>query len=111
MTGKEGALSRRATMIAVNRKRPPKGPKPQAFIEAKADYYKKCNVTVIWDSDTPGGRYFYKLYRATDSAIYTRDLEQRRNKQGYYQAKANQDVFIKDDPDFTDWLRTIDPPD
>ncbi len=112
---RKSPLSRKATMVAVNRQRPPQGPRPEARIITKADYYQKCQVEVTWNSeeiDWPTATaqdVRYKLYRATDSAIYTRDLELRRTRQGYYQGLPPGDVF-NDDPDFTDWRKTLSPP-
>ena len=105
---RQSLLSQWATIVAVNRKRPPQGPKPTAVIHKKADYYDQCKVEVNWPP--MGGDYIkYKLYRANDGAIYTRDLEQRRTRQGFY-AGLEPDAIFSDDPDFMDWLATVNPP-
>lgn len=101
-------LSQWGTIVAVNRKRPPQGPKPTAVIHKKADYYDQCKVEVSWPA-TEGDYIKYKLYRANDSAIYTRDLEQRRTRQGFYKEFDPAEV-VRDDPDFGDWLETLNPP-
>lgn len=103
----QSEISRRATMVATNRRRPRTARKPRAEIQQKADYYQKCKVEVSWAH--PGGeRVRYKLFRANDSAIYTRDLEQRRTRQGYYKGTSATSVF-EDDVDFNDWLSSTYP--
>lgn len=114
-----------ASVIAVNRRRPPLPPRPIVEI-GRANYYGESKATVRWEI-TPELREAsasYQLYRATDSAIFTRDLEQRRRSQdtdynrrqpGYYTGKteeqetpksvAKQYTVFEDDPDFLDWLQ------
>ncbi len=107
---RESMLSRNATFVAVNRKRPPKGPQPDANIKKKADYYDQCQVEVSWDDlNSPIDKFIkYKLYRANDSAIYTRDLELRRTRQAFYRGLSLAEVFA-DDPDFGEWFNTLNP--
>lgn len=104
--GTESTLSSRTTLVAVNRKRPGIGPRPIARIIKKADYYGNSPVGITWPPAGPQNQ--YKLYRANDSAIYTRDLEQRRTRQGYYKSLTPEGIF-RDDPDFGDWLITTHP--
>ncbi|MDO5978251.1 LamG domain-containing protein [Flavivirga spongiicola] len=98
-------LSRSTVMVAVNRKRPGEAPRPIVTVGAKADYYGKSKITVDWSDPPPSETLFYKVFRATDSDIYTRDLEQRRTRQGFYKNMEPQVIF-NDDVDFTDWLQT-----
>lgn len=106
---RESKLSRMATVVAVNRKRPPIGPKPDAIIKKKADYYDQCKVEVSWDNlNSPIDKFIkYKLYRAIDSAIYTRDLELRRTQQAFYRGLSPTAIFA-DDADFDEWFATLD---
>lgn len=107
--GIKSDLSRSTVMIAVNRKKPLPGPKPEVSIPDKADYYGKCKAYVDWSMHPPPPEpLFYKVFRATDSDIYTRDLEQRRILQGFYKGMDQRQVFL-DDVDFNDWLASQDP--
>jgi hypothetical protein len=102
-------LSPQTSMVAVNRKRPFPAPTPNAEIISKADYFGKSTVSVTWDRPLGASAnelFFYKVYRATDSDIYTRDLEQRRAQMGFYKNLSSLAEVFKDDVDFTDWLAT-----
>lgn len=94
-------------MVAVYRGRPGMGPKPNAVIDKKADYYDQCRVSVTWAASRDP-LIKYKLYRCNDSAIYTRDLELRRTRQAFYKGLNPRDVF-SDDADFAAWFRTLRP--
>lgn len=108
--GIQSNLSRGTVMVAVNRKRPPEPPTPLAEILDKADYYGKSKVAVSWDPPDSGESLFYKIFRATDSDIYTRDLEQRRTRQGFYKKYQYPLLMFEDDIDFSDWLQTLNLP-
>jgi hypothetical protein len=106
--GIKSKLSPQTSMVAVNRKRPWPAPKPEAEIVTKADYYGKSTVNVTWPRPVGAAAnelFFYKVFRATDSDIYTRDLEQRRARMGFYKTLSQDEVF-SDDNDFADWLAT-----
>jgi len=100
-------VSRSTVMVAVNRKRPEKAPKPNVVPLTKADYYGKSIIQVDWNHFRASEPLYYKVFRVTDSDIYTRDLEQRRTRQGFYKNLSPNQVF-QDDVDFMDWLQTQD---
>lgn len=103
--GRESEISRWTTLIAVNRKRPAMAPKPEAEFLGKADYFGKCKVRVSWEAVASEPGALFKLYRSNDNAIYTRDLEQRRTRQGFYKGMHPEEVF-QDDIDFAEWVQT-----
>jgi len=91
-----------AKLVAVDRRRPLPPPRPRVRL-GQQDYYGKAPADVSW---IPGPeRVSYLLYRATDSAIFTRDLEQRRQRLGYYRFITPAEIF-RDDADFSDWIAT-----
>lgn len=121
-----GELARPLNLVAVNRQKPKAGPTPRvSFVESiriapdnttELEYFKPrhdgtIDVKINWDktdADT------YQLYRATDSALFERDLHLRRthSKGSDYEirpedtdhkVKTELDIFW-DDPDFQDWL-------
>lgn len=102
--GREGPLSDPAHAIAVDRRRPPDPPRPMIVAMDRPDYYGCSRAIVQW-SDVGGGA-TYRLYRAADTAVFTRDLEQRRLRSGAYEGLAEDAVF-GDDPDFVDWLTAV----
>lgn len=103
--GNESGISQPVTVVAVNRKRPPLPPTPKIERIYPADYYGKSRVDMSWN--LVGADITYHIYRAVDSAIFTRDMEQRRSRSGFYSSNKMPDVnqVLADDPDFEDWLR------
>lgn len=88
-----------ADVVAVDRRRPLPPPRPTVVIE-RADFHGASRAVVTWAADPAAS---YQLYRATDSAVYLRDTEQRRLRTGIYHGLAPGQV-VSDDPDFTVWL-------
>jgi hypothetical protein len=87
-----------ADVVAVNRLRPALPPRPTVVID-RADYYGKSRATVSWTPEPETG---YHVFRATDNAVISRDVELRRAGQGIYERPEAERV--SDDPDFETWL-------
>jgi hypothetical protein len=88
------AVSRFASLVAVDRRRPLAPPRPEILSIAKADVHGQSETVVRWAiaGEPLAG---FNLYRATDTAIYSRDLDQRRLQQGYYVKK---DPYVENHP-------------
>ena len=103
--GNESPVSRPVTVIAVDRRRPPEPQRPVVRIQ-RSDYYGQSRADISWDppAGAPEG-VRYNLYRAVDTAVFTRDLEQRRLRTGFYTGLDPEEVF-SDVPlnDFLAWL-------
>ncbi len=97
-----GALSIKASVVAVNRRLPIESPAPRIRDISLADVHGNSEAHINWDN--PGGVYGYNLYRATDSAIFEKDLENRRLGLGFYENKDN--VFAEDN-DIDEFLPVI----
>lgn len=104
--GNESALSRVARAMAVDRKRPARPPAPRVRFDA-ADFFGNSRAHLDFSHVplAPGTR--FEVHRATDSAVFTRDLEQRRRRQGAYSARFIPDpaTLFDDDADFEGWLQ------
>jgi hypothetical protein len=102
--GNESAVSPPVTVIAVNRCRPPEPPSPRVNID-RADYYGKSRIAVSWDPpDGAEDGVMYNVYRAVDSALFARDLEQRRLRTGHYTGMAPEEVFRDTPADYDDFI-------
>ena len=102
------AVSRFASLVAVDRRRPPAPPRPEILSIAKADVHGQSEAVVRWDvARVPLAG--FNLYRATDTAIYSRDLDQRRLRQGYYAENhpLADDGFGDADGDVHEFLRAV----
>ena len=113
---RESDKSNLASLVAVDRRRPLEPPVPMVTI-GRADFNGRAPARIrFWlpaepgAPNDPGDRYL--IYRATDSAIFNRDMEQRRRSQnaaytqrqpGYYSGLSPLEVF-DDDSDFLPWL-------
>ncbi len=103
--GAEGPLGDSAKAVAVNRRRPPTPPPPVITTIDRPDFHGDSRATLEWslpaDADWRGVS--FQLYRATESDVASRDLEQRRSRSGAYRGLPPQDIFA-DDPDFAAWI-------
>ncbi len=104
--GNESSIPPITNLIAVNRQRPLPPQRPKVLI-GRADYYGKAEASISWDSETTARSVLYNIYRAVDSAIFTRDLELRRKKLGHYQDITSEQVFSDDFPDTQAWIDTL----
>ena len=110
----ESEISVPASVVAVNRRRPPLPPRPRVAID-RADFYGNSRATVTWDS--AGAEVSYQLYRAVDGAVALRDVEQRRLSQTSnpklqkrnpgYRGMSPAEVFDPNPEEWTfeEWLR------
>lgn len=101
--GRESVVGQIATLVAVDRRRPPTPPAPMIEAVEPADYYGKSQVRLTWQPPEDAEAVSYQLYRAVDTAIFARDMEQRRLWTGEYQGLRPRQVFISDQ-DFGPWL-------
>ena len=99
---RQSSVSRKISLVAIDRRRPATPAAPRVEI-MKADYYNKSKVNIEWEAEVSDTTYL--LYRSTDSAIITRDLQQRRESTGYYKDYSAEEIF-QDDWDFEDWWRS-----
>lgn len=102
-TAEKSPLTTPFVLVGVDRHVPPPPPKPEIGIFSKAGFDKKSKVKITWSWSIPESVGIY-VYRATDHDIFTRDMECRRKKIGYY--KSISDVF-EDDRDFNAWLAAM----
>lgn len=104
--GAQGAVGQIASAVAVDRRRPPVPRAPRIVAIDRADVHGKSRVALAWDAPAsdPGGLH-YQVYRALDSAVFTRDLEQRRLRTGAYAGRDRRAILIDDDRQFDAWIR------
>ncbi len=93
-----------ASLVAVDRRRPPHPPVPWVSIE-RANVHGRSRATVQWDVAPSGDRAApaYLVYRAVDSAVHARDVELRRSRSGYYRGLTPEQI-VADDRDFAGWI-------
>jgi len=106
--------------VAVDRARPPRPESPNVEIDW-ADYYGTSEATVEWmlprhEELSKGTR--FNVYRATDTAVFARDLQQRRLGTGPYRRERVDGAEVRDlftagsgegfrpDPYFAEWFQT-----
>lgn len=101
-------VSRLTSLVAVDRRKPPAPPRPKIVSIAKADVQGQSEAVVEWE-DSEASLTGFNLYRATDTAIYSRDLDQRRLRQGYYAENhpLADDGFDLPDADAHEFLRAV----
>ncbi len=97
--GNESAAAPTVRLVAVDRRRPPAPPAPHVEI-AHADVHGRSPARVTWE---PRAGVRHHVTRAVDSAVFTRDLEQRRRATGHYE-RLDADAIMADDPDFERWI-------
>lgn len=80
--GRKSTLASPATLVAVDRRKPPKPAMPEIVSFGKADDNNLSEVVIRWQ--VASGVQYYNVYRATDADIFAADLENRRLQRGSY---------------------------
>jgi hypothetical protein len=100
--GLESAVGGLADIASVDRAAPARPTAPIVVAVTPADFYGLATATVSWSAVT--GAVAYWLQRAADSAIYQRDLEQRRARVGPYAGVGSAPTAAELlGSDFADW--------
>jgi hypothetical protein len=112
------SVERSTDLVAIDYRRPPEPPPPVLEL-GPADVTSASRARITWTLPPPVEDWagvMFQVYRASDAAVFARDLEQRRRSQepsqralnGHYAAMTPEEVMA-DDLDFIAWLTATFP--